>query len=418
MGVSACAWESPGCRSASRADGMPRDTLLIVRVSRARPRCLVVGGDSVWPLFGLLARAGFEVDVLPRASRHRLSRRVSRVIRVPEPQVADTAVALADRSSHDRYFIGDDVTLRELALHPSPIRRRLPLLPVISEAHVDHLASKIGLSRALRRGGILTPAFGVAQDSVGARQRAAEIGYPVMIKEDFGGGGRGVAAAMSPSEVDEILRRFAGPVLVQEWIGGTEVSIVAFYSRGELVHFAYQEPIVRQATIGPAVSTVFRATTDQGLGLIADVRRLGRVLGADGFVNVTAIEAAGQRYFIEADLRPNAWVRHGARVGDDPVIRLGRWLHGERTDHDRWQATGPGAASCRSTLLTRSDRRDLLTWRAGVWQDLFWDEPLLTATYAARALRRSAGPHRHRPEPPPSATGPESVVSAGQGGQR
>ncbi|MEO6423337.1 MAG: hypothetical protein ABIR84_11855 [Candidatus Nitrotoga sp.] len=51
---------------------------------------------------------------------------------------------------------------------------------------------------------------------------------------------------------------------------------------------------------------------------------IGKALGANGFVNIACIQADHdqKRYFIEADMRPNAWIDFSKYFGDDPAVKI------------------------------------------------------------------------------------------------
>ena len=97
------------------------------------------------------------------------------------------------------------------------------------------------------------------------------------------------------------------------------------FRSARLISFSYSEIIeCRPTKYGPSVLRKYY--NDPSMALVFDdlLNRLGDALGANGFVNVSAIEAYNTNilYFIEADMRPNAWVQHAKYVDDDPAPRI------------------------------------------------------------------------------------------------
>lgn len=60
------------------------------------------------------------------------------------------------------------------------------------------------------------------------------------------------------------------------------------------------------------------------MALVAALRQLGQALDADGFSNITAMKshADGQYYFVEADMRPNAWIDFPRHFGNNPAVAI------------------------------------------------------------------------------------------------
>jgi acetyl-CoA carboxylase biotin carboxylase subunit len=77
-----------------------------------------------------------------------------------------------------------------------------------SSAHIRMMGDKIAAKEAMAKLGVpLVPGSdGVVSDMAKARDVAARVGYPVLIKASAGGGGRGMKVARSPEELEDAFR--------------------------------------------------------------------------------------------------------------------------------------------------------------------------------------------------------------------
>ncbi len=77
-----------------------------------------------------------------------------------------------------------------------------------SSAHIRMMGDKIAAKEAMAKLGVpLVPGSdGVVSDMAKARDVAARVGYPVLIKASAGGGGRGMKVARSPDELEDAFR--------------------------------------------------------------------------------------------------------------------------------------------------------------------------------------------------------------------
>src|SRR6202042_2401104 len=77
-----------------------------------------------------------------------------------------------------------------------------------SPAHIRMMGDKIAAKEAMAKLGVpLVPGSdGVVSDMAKARDVAAHVGYPVLIKASAGGGGRGMKVARSADELEDAFR--------------------------------------------------------------------------------------------------------------------------------------------------------------------------------------------------------------------
>ena len=346
---------------------------------------LVVGewDESALAVSHLLWRAGFEVDFISTSLWVRLGRFVrSARIMAPEQDLAAAALGqMAGRTKpYDWVIAADDRTLRRMGSYPWPAELRPRLLPVVEAGHANHLFSKVGLSRGFAAGGVQTPPFHVAASAGEAQEWANEHGYPVFLKVDSSGGGYGVYECACADEIGMQEALFASPpVLVQKKIDGVEVDLSAIFLDHELVHFSYARIEKAMRRFGPSVLRTYFPLPLVDERIFDELARLGHALGADGFSNITCIEAAdgSGRYYFEADLRPNVWVDYSKYIGEDPAERVRAWFA-------RGTCLSAQSLKRQETCLPvtmpyflRMKFRDVLMNRYGVWKTLPFAEPVM-----------------------------------------
>ncbi len=276
----------------------------------------------------LLSRAGLMVDIITTTKTMRFSRFV-RNIHLAES--TDEMMRLVHQHTrartrqYDWIIPTDDETLKAVRDSKWHASQRPGFLPVPIEGQPSHIFSKIGLSGVLSKAGIQTPSFRVVSSREAAVAAANELGYPVMLKVDESYGGMGTRECRNDTEVIRAVNLLeARPLLLQKKIKGDEISADSIYVQHELVHFAYSRVLRRAQSFG--VSTLRRyyplPLVDEKA--FDELRMLGHALGADGFVNISCIDAedGSGRYYIEADMRPNVWVDFSRYFGEDAAKRI------------------------------------------------------------------------------------------------
>ncbi|WP_025041937.1 ATP-grasp domain-containing protein [Nitrosospira briensis] len=292
---------------------------------------LLIGG--YWPelmmtALGLLTRTGFTVDVISTNAFFKKNRSIRDYFLVEK----DDLVKIASEKIKKEYtlvVIADDPTLGKILNSNLSNKEKLALLPVSSDKHFAHIFSKIGLSQAFKRSGLLTPDFRIANDEHELKNAVRELGHPVVIKLDSSSGGVGVFESSRDDEFGNLITNIKTyPVLVQKKIKGVEVSIEAFYQNGRLIHFACSIPEKYKYKFGPTSVRRYVQLSQLDEKVFEDLRLLGRALGADGFVNISSIRSDLDQklYFFEADMRPNLWINHSRYFGDDPAKAINSYF--------------------------------------------------------------------------------------------
>src|SRR5699024_2930189 len=120
----------------------------------------------------------------------------------------------------------------------------LPILGTQPEA-IDAAEDRAVFGRVLEEAGLPAPAFGTATTIPQARQIAAEIGYPVLVRPSYVLGGRGMEIVYSEEQLTGYVERALGaaaqqggrvaPILIDRFLDDAlEIDVDALYDGTEL----------------------------------------------------------------------------------------------------------------------------------------------------------------------------------------
>ncbi len=269
--------------------------------------------------------------------------------------------------------IGDDPTLGKIMHSDLSTEDKLKLLPVMSDKNLDHIFSKIGLSLVFDSHGINTPDYRVARNEAELKTSARALGYPILVKIDSSAGGIGVFESHDDKDLESLagkLREY--PVLVQQKIKGIEVSVEAFYQKGELIHFACSIPEKSNYKFGPTSVRRYMHRAFLDKEVFDNLTLVGKALGADGFVNMSSILADHDKelYFFEADMRPNLWIDYSRYFGDDLAEAINRhFSSGEKATYP-YPFNPEYPEQIQMSHFFRITLSDLLLNRYQVWKRL------------------------------------------------
>lgn len=169
----------------------------------------------------LLKRANFEMDLISFFGKPINSSSFENVFCIHSiDQLIEILPELLSKSNYDLVVIGDDEMLADILKSKLSLELKQQILPITSPDGFEHLYSKIGLSKTLRKSGITTPDFWIAQNEIELFSLIQNINYPFIIKIDSSGGGGGVFQCNSPNDVVAHSKRYVYPLLIQEFIEG------------------------------------------------------------------------------------------------------------------------------------------------------------------------------------------------------
>ncbi|RFC36207.1 MAG: ATP-grasp domain-containing protein [Candidatus Nitrotoga sp. LAW] len=277
----------------------------------------------------LLSRAGFVVDVITNSYIFKKHPAIRDFVFVANPD--DIARVAFEKNSNDYSLIviGDDNTLKKILSSDLSVEEKVELLPIQTIKNLDHIYSKIGLSKVLQEFGINTPEFRIAKDKSELKKSVESLGYPVLVKVDSSGGGFGVFECSGNDDIEALLNKFQiYPVLLQKKIQGIELDLSGFYQNGKLIHFSYSRIERASGKFGASALRTYVQIAHLQKDIFDELDLLGKALGANGFVNIACIQSDNdkKRYFIEADMRPNAWVDFSKHFGDDPAVQINNFF--------------------------------------------------------------------------------------------
>lgn len=288
-------------------------------------------GISIIPWLGnLLVRSGFIVDIISTVPRIAPFHGIGENIYAKNINHLLNLVIQRSIENYELIVPCNDELLSIIVNANISDDQKIKILPIVSANNFPHLYSKIELSRIFYLNNIITPAFDVANTWDELLSKSIKFNKEFFVKIDRGGAGYGVFLITNNSDLVACERRLTFPVLIQEKIVGKLIDLSSFYQQKRLISFSYSEMIECRPTVyGPSVLRKYHNDPGRANEFCDLLNRLGDGLGADGFVNISAIEAFDTNiiYFIEADMRPNAWVQHAKFVDDDPAPRIFDYFH-------------------------------------------------------------------------------------------
>ncbi len=340
-----------------------------------RKKILIIGAhkDLGQALPAIFSRAGFEVDAI--VLKESLLRKSKFLTNYFETKYFEGMLQKISETNLDQYSLVvpfDDLTLKNILESDLEIEKKLKLLPVVKKENFLHLGSKIYLSEILAQNKVSTPKFVIAKDLSQALIAAEELGFPLMLKVDFSSGGSGVFECRNLNDIKKIEEKFFNlPVLLQEKIEGEETDLAAFYQDEKLIHFCYSLFEKTVCEFGPSSVRTYKQLSEVcNQELFQEMQNLGRALGANGFVNITAIKAKndGKFYFFEADMRPNVWVDFTKFIGDDLAVRIRNYFEKGQVMNFPLEVNVDFSGSILAPHFMRISLFQILSNRHNVWK--------------------------------------------------
>ncbi|MQY02419.1 carbamoyl-phosphate synthase large subunit [Actinomadura macrotermitis] len=181
-----------------------------------------------------------------------------------------------------------------------------------------HLAEERGaFGRVLHRAGLLAPKHGTATSYEEAREIAAEIGYPVLVRPSYVLGGRGMEIVYDDATLESYMAKATDaspdhPVLVDRFLDeAIEIDVDALYDGEELYLGGVMEHI-EEAGIHSGDSACALPPITLGHDDVRRIREsteaLAKGIGVRGLMNVQYALSAGVLYVLEANPRASRTV--------------------------------------------------------------------------------------------------------------
>lgn len=210
--------------------------------------------------------------------------------------------------NYDYYLFSDDMIAIELARKSKDVQLQLKLLPVRKPEGIELVGSKVGFVNIAHASKIKIPRSLVAKNPKHLVSVSKTFEGKYLVKADIGGGGSTVKRFDSPIALEQAAKlKTWFPVVVQEEIDGTLISVEAFYDSGKLLGWIYSKFDSESWEFGPSTRRTY--FNPQSLDFEKTLSEFGLASGFHGFMNATFIwsEAEQFHYLFEADNRPNGW---------------------------------------------------------------------------------------------------------------
>ncbi|REE99583.1 carbamoyl-phosphate synthase large subunit [Thermomonospora umbrina] len=194
-----------------------------------------------------------------------------------------------------------------------------------------HLAEERGaFGRVLARAGLPAPKHGTATSFEEAREIAAEIGYPVLVRPSYVLGGRGMEIVYDDATLQGYMEKATEaspehPVLVDRFLDeAIEIDVDALYDGEELYLGGIMEHI-EEAGIHSGDSACALPPITLGRDDIRRIREsteaLARGIGVRGLMNVQYALSAGVLYVLEANPRASRTVPFVSKATAVPLAK-------------------------------------------------------------------------------------------------
>ncbi|WP_026411634.1 carbamoyl-phosphate synthase large subunit [Actinomadura oligospora] len=195
-----------------------------------------------------------------------------------------------------------------------------------------HLAEERGaFGRVLHRAGLTAPKHGTATSYEEAREIAAEIGYPVLVRPSYVLGGRGMEIVYDDATLEAYMNQhrqgdlLAHPVLVDRFLDeAIEIDVDALFDGEELYLGGVMEHI-EEAGIHSGDSACALPPITLGHDDLHRIREateaLAKGIGVRGLMNVQFALSAGVLYVLEANPRASRTVPFVSKATAVPLAK-------------------------------------------------------------------------------------------------
>ncbi len=194
-----------------------------------------------------------------------------------------------------------------------------------------HLAEERGaFGRVLHEAGLPAPKHGLASSYDEAREIAAEIGYPVLVRPSYVLGGRGMEIVYDDSALQGYIERATAispehPVLVDRFIDdAVEIDVDAIFDGDELYLGGVMEHI-EEAGIHSGDSACVLPPITLGAAEIARIRTategIARGVGVCGLINIQFALGSDVLYVLEANPRASRTVPFVSKATAVPLAK-------------------------------------------------------------------------------------------------
>jgi len=208
-------------------------------------------------------------------------------------------------------------------------------VPIVgtSPAAIDLAEERGAFGRLLKEAGLVAPKHGTAVSFEDAREIAAEIGYPVLVRPSYVLGGRGMQIVYNDDSLRKYIEEATGtvgitpdrPVLVDRFIDdAVEIDVDALYDGTDLFLGGVMEHI-EEAGIHSGDSSCALPPITLGAAEISRIReateKIARGIGVVGLLNIQFALGADVLYVLEANPRASRTVPFVSKATATPLAK-------------------------------------------------------------------------------------------------
>ncbi|MSU88282.1 carbamoyl-phosphate synthase large subunit [Rhodobacteraceae bacterium 2CG4] len=215
----------------------------------------------------------------------------------------------------------------------------IPILGTTPDA-IDLAEDRERFQQLLNRLGLAQPRNALARTDEQARTRAAEIGYPLVIRPSYVLGGRAMEIVRDQEHLERYIRDAVvvsgdSPVLLDSYLSGAVEVDVDAISDGTDVHVAGVMEHIEEAGVHSGDSACSLPPYSLDTATVAELKRqaeaLARGLNVVGLMNVQFAVKDGQIYVIEVNPRASRTVPFVAKATGSPIAAIAaRVMAGEK----------------------------------------------------------------------------------------
>lgn len=264
-------------------------------------------GQMDWPQNLYLARAlheaGWDVHML---SDGRQPRELATWLKVHQVDFADEHALAAhvrrlEQDPNNRWILPLDEAGIFVCHDAAPESTKL--VPKIKRADLDMLQKKSGMAAFARSLGVPTPEWECVHDIHHAFAVAERLGYPAVLKGEWGHAGNQVVICQDSADLRTGLKKLEGQrTLLQRHIRGASWACGGFFHRGALTHLHGYE-IVQQQPVGSGPASFVRH--EHPPEMVESLTKLGAALEWSGYMQADFIrDENGTFWFLEINPRP------------------------------------------------------------------------------------------------------------------